>query len=236
MEIIKSQNYSIYKLDNSIFKIKFHYSAYELVNSIIKSKTIKGSSTDETYKTITFKAKTVKTMKQYLHDYESITGKKGLLIPDAIKILNTLTTQLTVLLEKNFSTILGYNPREIIMINDETPAFLGSEFVANFDIETNLAMICCPFSPNDFFFSPEMLSIKELPSYVHYKTSYFSLACLIIYLLLGDNEFYKDYLNHKQCNKIMDVLNNHPIKDTKLYWLLSRCLVEDSKIRSIIFI
>jgi hypothetical protein len=236
MEIIKSQNYSIYKLDNSIFKIKFHYSAYELVNSIIKSKSIQGSCTDETYKTITFKAKTVKTMKQYLNDYESKTGKKGLLIPDAIKILATLTRQLTVLLEKNTSTILGYNPAEIIMINDETPAFLGSEFVANFDVETNLAMICCPFQPKDFFFSPEMFSIKELPSYVHYKVSYFSLACLIIYLLLGDDEFYKDYLTHKQCNKILDIFNNHPIKETKIFWLLSRCLVEDPKNRSIIFI
>ena len=31
-------------------------------------------------------------------------------------------------------------------------------------------------------------------------------------------------------------LDTHPIKNTKLYWLLSRCLLEDPNKRSIIFI
>jgi hypothetical protein len=151
-------------------------------------------------------------------------------------MIRSLVQQLSYLLEKTSSTILGYNPEDIIVINDEKFAFLGSELVANFDEDTEEAMISCPFSTKDFFFSPEMIKIKEIPAYIHYKTSYFSLACLIIYAILGDDEFYVEYLRHKQIDKIIECLDKHPIKHTKIYWLLSRCLVEEPKNRSIILI
>ena len=92
------------------------------------------------------------------------------------------------------------------------------------------------FHPNDFFFSPELLKIKELPSKIHYKTAYFSLGILLIYVLLGDDEFYRDYLKHKHSEKMLESLNSHPVKNTRIYWLLSRCLVEEAKNRSIILI
>ncbi len=236
MEVIKSENYKIYKLENSIYKISFRYTAYSLVNSLVRSRLIMGSSTDENYKTITFKAESVKTFRQYMHDYDVRTGKKALLVSDAAKMIRSLVNQLSYLLEKDSSTIIGYTPEELIVINDEKFAFLGSELVANFDEVTKYAIISYPFSSKDFFFSPEIIRIKEIPDYIHYKTSYFSLACLIIYALLGDNEFYSEYLRHKQTEKIIEYLDNHPIKQTKIYWLLSRCLVEEPNNRSIILI
>jgi hypothetical protein len=236
MEIIKSENYKVYKLDNSIFKIIFRNSENALVDSLVRSKLITGSSTDETYRTITFKAESVKSLKEYLNDYGKRVGKNTLLISDVVKMIRSLVMQLIYLLERTKSTILGYTPEEIIVINDEKFAFLGSELVAKFDVETEEAMISCPFLLTDFFFSPELLKINELPSYTNYKISYFSFACLIIYVMLGDDEFYREYLRHKQPSKILEELNNHPVKNTKIYWLLSRCLVEEPKNRSIIFI
>lgn len=236
MEIIKADNYKIYKFNNSIYTIQFHYHSYALVSSLVRSRLIAGSSTDETYKSITFKAESVKTLNQYLQDYEVRIGRKTLLVSDSVKMINSLVMQLKYLLESTNSTIIGYTPENIIVINDEKFAFLGSELVVEIDVDTEQAMISCPFSPKDFFFSPEILSIKELPAYIHYKTSYSSLACLIIYTLLGDDEFYREYLRHKQLSKIIHELNNHSIKNTKIYWLLSRCLVEEPTNRSIIFI
>jgi len=236
MEVIKSENYEIYKLEHSIYKITFRYTAYSLVNSLVRSRLIMGSSTDENYKMIKFKAESVKTFRKYLEDYEVITGKKRLLVSDVAKMVRSLVQQLNYLLENTSSTIIGYTPEEIIVINDEKFAFLGSELVANFDKDTEHAMISCPFLPKDFFFSPEIIRIKEIPAYIHYKTSYFSLACVIIYALLGDNEFYTEYLRHKQTEKIIEYIDNHPMKQTKIYWLLSRCLVEEPNNRSILLI
>ena len=53
-----------------------------------------------------------------------------------------------------------------------------------------MALISYPFSKEDFYVSPELLNLNELPSYVDYKTGYFSLGCLILYALLSDNDFY----------------------------------------------
>jgi serine/threonine protein kinase len=130
---------------------------------------------------------------------------------------------------------MGYNPSDIIVINDEKFAFIGSELVANIDTE-KVYTISSPFSTSDFFVSPELLKIKEIPSKIHYKTAYFSLGLLLIYMLLGDDDFYNDYLKHNNSEKIMESLNNHPVKNTRIYWLLSRCLVEEAKNRSIILL
>ena len=236
MEVIKRENYEIYKEKNSIYKIVFRYSAYSLVNSLVKSRLIIGSSTNEKYNIITFKAKSVKTFKQYLNEYEVKKLKKSLSIVDALKMLTSLTKQLRYLLENTFSTIIGYNPEDIIVINDEKFAFLGSELVSDIDIDKTQTMISCPYLVNDFFFSPEMMKIKDIPAYIHSKTAYFSLACLIIYGILGGDEFYVEYLKCKKIDKIIEYLDKHPIKQTKIYWLLSRCLVEEPKERCILLI
>jgi hypothetical protein len=222
---------------NKIYEIKFKFAAYSLINSLLKTRIINGGSTDDTYKSITFKASSVETLEQYQKYKTIIHGTKNLLVSDVAKMVRTLSMQLNYLIENESSTILGYHPADIIVINDEKFAFIGSELVAKIDSEgEGMATISCPFSAKDFFVSPELLNIKEIPSKVHFKTAYFSLGLLLIYMLLADDEFYIDYLKHKHSGKIINSLNNHPIKDTRIFWLLSRCLVEDPKKRSIILI
>ena len=233
--LLKNENFEVISIDKSQFIIKFEYRAHKIINSLIKTRIITGSSTDESYKIIKFKAETVKSLKEFENSSYLKHGKKGLIVPDIAKMVRSLTMQLSYLIEEQSSTIIGYNRENIIVINDEKFAFLGSELVANFDEDTEEAMISCPFTTSDFFVSPELLEIKEIPGYIHYKTSYFSLACLLLLSITGDNEFYTEFLIHKQPLKMLEVLNNHPIKNTRIYWLLSRCLVEE-KNRSIILI
>ena len=192
-----------------------------LIRSLIRTRIIQGATLSKDYLTLKFQA-------------HNINFFSELSIPEAAKYLETLATQLNYLLQHESKTILGYNPNQIIVIN-ETPAFLGSEFIADLDqypegIESNLATICCPFNPlKDFFPAPELLKIKHLPAQVHFKVAYYSLATLIIY---GLN---KEMKTEPNINPII-YLDTHPIKNTKLYWLLSRCLEEDPNNRSIVFI
>jgi hypothetical protein len=234
-EIEINDNVKILK-ENDSYKIEFKTMQYELINSLLKTRIITGGSTDDSYKFIYLKANKVITLKEYQNENKVKNGRLGILVSDAVKMLKSLVVQLNYLITKGSCTILGYDPEEIIVINDEKFAFLGSELVAKIDEESNMAMISCPYSRSDFFVSPELLKIKELPSYVHFKTAYFSLALVIIYMLLGDREFYTEYLNDNHSENILTFLNNHPIKNSKFYWLLSRCLVEDAKERSIILI
>lgn len=234
--ILEGENIKITS-ENSIFKIEFKYAAYSLINSLIKTRIIQGGSTDETYKRIIFKGKSVKSLEEFKKEKMISQGKKNFVVSDVVNMIRCLSEQLNYLIEMENGTIIGYNPSDIIVINDEKFAFIGSELVANIDVEDDKnATITCPFSTSDFFISPELLKIKEIPSKINYKTAYFSLGILLIYVLLGDDEFYEDYLKHKHSEKMLQSLNNHPIKNTRIYWLLSRCLVEEPKNRSIILI
>ena len=223
------------KKEDSLFKIDFKYTSYDIINSILITNIIKGGSADDSYKSITFKADSVKTLTQYHNEKKKQHGRKNMLVSDIAKLIRSLVIQISYLIDKEEKTIIGYNPNEIIVINDEKFAFLGSDLIANIN-HKGMSVISFPFTPTDFFASPELLKIEEIPSLIHYKTSYFSLALLILYCLLGDNEFYSDYLNKKHSGELLELLNNHPVKDTKIYWLLSRCLVEEAKKRSILLI
>ena len=147
----------------SIYTIEFEYSSYQLINSLIKTHIIHGGSTDETYKTLRFKAESVKTLSEFLDEKKVENGKKKFLVLDVARMIRTLTIQLTHLIEVESHTILGYNPDYIIVINGKNFAYLGSELVADFGIGSggeDMAMISCPFSPKEIFVSPELLRVR----------------------------------------------------------------------------
>jgi len=233
----------------SIFRIEFAHPSPSLIRSLIKTKLIQGATSTSDYKTIQFKATSVKSFAQFQSDLKAATGASNLPIGIAAHMTGCLTQQLKYLVSTESRTIIGYAATHIIVINDKKFAYLGSEFVSeiealiqdddnhdNHDNHNNNTQICYPFSPTDFFVSPELLKITDLPSHVHYKTAYFSMACLIIYALLNNANFYTEYLQHHQSDKIIAALHPHPINGTKLYWLLSRCLLEDPERRTILLI
>jgi hypothetical protein len=188
-----------------IFKIIFAYPSRALINSLIKTKIIQGGTATEDYKTLQFKANTVTTLKQNLENKTQF----------AAQMTSSLTTQLNYLITSESRTIIGYAPENIIVINGKKSAFIGSEWVV--ELEGTMFQLTYPFGPRDFFVSPELFQVKELPSYVHYKTAYFSLACLIAHILLGpEHEYYNEYLKNKNPETILTYLNNHSINGTKL--------------------
>ena len=229
LKIIQDKN------NKSIYKIEFNYPCPALIRSLIRTHIIQGTITDD-YLTLRFKAVSVVPFRIFREQYKKERGSKMLSINLGANMLSSLTAQLSYLIKSEHKTIIGYAPENIIVINGKTFAFLDSELVADIEpVGKEMATISCPFNVTDFFASPEMLKIKELPSQVHYKTSYFSLGCLLLYSLL-EEDFYTEYLKEIKCEKIHEHLNNLSFKNTKLYWLLSRCLVEEPKKRSILFI
>ena len=234
LKIIQDKN------NKTMYKIEFNYPCPALIRSLTKTHIIQGTITDD-YTTLRFKALSVKSFPQFIEEQSKVRGSPRLSIILAANMISNLSAQLSHLIKSESQTIIGYAPENIIVINDQTFAFLDSELVAEIDpVGKEMATISCPFKVTDFFASPEILKITELPSYVHYKTSYFSLGCLLLYALtegrLEEDDFYKEYLKELNCEKIHEYLTGLHFKNTKLYWLLSRCLVEEPKKRSILFI
>ena len=223
------------KNNKTMYKMEFNYPCPSLIRSLTKTHIIQGTITAD-YSCLQFKALSVKSFPEFIEEQNKVRGSPQLSIILAAKMISNLSAQLSHLITKESQTIIGYAPENIIVINDQTFAFLDSELVADIEpVGEEMATISCPFKVTDFFASPEILKITELPSYVHYKTSYFSLGCLLLYALL-EEDFYKEYLKELKCEKIHEYLTQLHFKNTKLYWLLSRCLVEEPKKRSILFI
>jgi hypothetical protein len=237
MEIIFENEYLSIIKEGRLYKIEFESPSPEIANSLLKTRIIRDGTINDSYQILYFKALKVRTLKQYQEYHKECSGKKNFTVNQIALMVRSLTIQLEYLLTYENQTLLGYNPEEIIVIDDEKFAFLGSELVAEIDSGgSSLAIISCPFSSSEFYFSPEILKIKEIPSYVHYKTCYFSLACLLIYCIEGNDEFYKNYINDININKLIEILENYPIKDTKIHWIIKRCLKEIPEDRSIIYI
>lgn len=206
--------------------IQFKYPAYALIQSLLKTRIIPGASTDDQYRTITFKA----------HSVTPFGSSNPLSITTVARMLPDLTKQLHHLITVQSHTVYGFSASDVILINDTIPAFLGSDWVVPLEGGDPIAMISSPFVPTDSFFSPEVLHIRQLPASVHFKTAYASLGLWMIYWLIGDDGFYQDYIRHKQLDKCLHVLRNHPVYQTRLYGFLSRCLVEDPTERCLLLL
>jgi hypothetical protein len=231
-EIYSNDHLKIMQHDDTtnIFKIELKKPNPVLLLSLTKF--IKGSTCSDDYLLLTFKAYSVEMLPSYKEKSEKSS------ICTAANVLTTLTSQLKYLFDEYIVTFLGFNPENIMVINDHT--FLSLDIELMTEIDENNITFFTPFTSRDFFFSPELKRATKLPCIVHYKTAYFSLGCLLLYVLLGyDDAFYREYLlldseNMEQLFK--KYLANHPIKETKLYWLIERCLVEEPEKRSILFI
>jgi serine/threonine protein kinase len=222
MEIIVLENdeYSITqnKRDPTIYTFLFPYFSETLIKSIVSTKLITGATVTDDYMSLSFNAKTVKTLKSFL--------KASLPYELVLKIIYQLSTQLKYLIETHNETFMGYNINNVIVIDDATFVYISNEELCK--IEEGQITISYPFSRNDFYMSPDISNIKEIPSKAHYKSVFYSLGCLMVDCLL-----FKDEEEERSPHKILDKL---PIKQTKLYYFLKRCLSEGSNNRYLLFI
>jgi hypothetical protein len=226
-KIYSNQHLKISKNTNNIFRIELKRINPVLLLSLTKF--VKGSTCSDDYLLLTFKAFSVEMLNK------KSSGKTSICM--AANMAATLGGQMQELFRYSV-TFLGFNTENIIVVNDCIFLCLDIELMREIDEQNNVT-IFTPFTSGDFFFSPEIKCATKLPLTVHYKTAYFSLACLLLYVLLSyDDAFYREYLigslNMQEIFK--KYLENHTTKDTKLYWLIERCLVEEPARRSILFI
>lgn len=231
VSIYSSNHFKIIQNDNNehLYCIEFTYPSPILCNSLVKTKLLKGATITHDYKQIIFKAYSVQM-------YNTIDLKSRTNF--AATLAANLTLQLKYIADEYGAVFCGYNTENIVVIDGTKSAFLDADLLGDIE-EHGTIMISKPFMVSDFFFSPEMKLVKKLPAKVHYKTAYFSLGCLLLHALLGQesfDEFYQEYLSGTEDLVIQKYLDTCVIRETKLYWLICRCLVQEPEKRSILFI
>jgi hypothetical protein len=222
IEILSTDKFSIYKNEkkNTLFSIEFQEGSKSLINSLIKTKLIIASCIGDEYKSVSFIASSVKSLKKFLLKKENINYE------NALKIILSLTKQFQYLITKEHLCFYEYIIENIIVIDDEKFVYISNEDLLELS-ESNKIQFVKPFN-REGFISPELLKINSIPTELNYKTIYYSLGALIVYFLFDKN------INNNDINDLNKILK--PIEGTKLFGLLNKCLFEEANIRSIIYI
>lgn len=185
-------------------------------------------NTDE-LPSITITASSVLTLK----DFMSTTERKGYMnYTDAIQMIMTLGNQ-QIMIQENGISVPYIDPKNVIVINKSIYLYLGDNYV--FKNGDGSIPILKPYK-RDYYFSPELMNIRALPSNISDKSWIYSFAAIIIrymYQQKIDLRHY-DYRNPtKFQNYVGEIIQS--IESTKLYYFLKRCLESESS-RTFLFI
>jgi hypothetical protein len=219
------------KITPHIFIIKLNIPNKMLINSL--KQVIIGATVATNYKYIRFRAFSIKTFQQFKQEQENKNSVKNLRIYIVAKLFINLASQLKYLISTHEQSFIGFSPENIIVLDDNKFIYISNEHLTS--VKNNMIELTFPFTMRDFFLSPEQTKITVLPSQIHFKTAYYSLASLIIDTLLPYDVFNQEEEIHSH-ESIIQKLDNSFIKDTSFYNILKRCLVEEAKERRIIFI
>jgi hypothetical protein len=199
--ITENNLYSLFKTGKYSYKLFIKgENSKPLYLSLLKTNIIKGAFYNSEEKMLYFTAEKIETI-------DKISAAK------CIKMIDTLTQQIKYLEQINYA-FYGHNVSDILVINDDI--FININANTLLPITNNSITFLYPFK-KPHFLNPEISMITSLPSKIHFKSGYYSLAALIIYCLL--NEDIQDKDNDKKEEEVLK-----PIFYTKIYWFLKRCL------------
>jgi hypothetical protein len=241
-KIFLKDNFKIIERENHIFSIQFPIHSEQIIKSIIKPRILLGATSTNEFQTLIFKAVSVKSFQIFKEELFKSTGSHSLPANLAAKLAIDLGRQIQYLITEYNQTILGVNPENLFVVDDNIFIYLSSEYLTEISPNSETMMVCYPIKPTYFFCAPEILTITEIPVNIHYKTSYFSVGILLLYALMNTKsyEFYEEYIQEefehsRKVKNICGHLNQIPIRQTKLSWFIERCLVEEAENRSIVF-
>lgn len=227
-KIIENDEFNIYQdtKKSNLYTIEFSQKSKILIQSLIKTKILLGSFPSDDYTSLFINANSIQTLKQYQNQLKSINNTRKLNYNTLLQFVKTLSKQIKYLINFEYKSFYAFNTENIIVINESIFIYLSNELL-NIHPNTETIEIIYPFPKNlnSFYISPELYKMDTIPSSIHYKTIYYSLSALAIDQI-HENDFEND-------DKIK---NLESLKNTKLYFLLLRCLDEDIKNRSILFI
>ena len=170
-------------------------------------------------KSIFFNAFSVTTLKEFQQTLKNPNVK----YQKTLQLILSLGQQLEYLIETENVSFYEYNPENVIVIDGTIFIYLSNNLMRVFKkhtMEFRFPFIRAPH----LLISPELAKIQNIPSTVNLKTIYYSLGLLSLSFLLNERigEFHLEQIDF--------------LKNTKLYWLLLRCLDLDPSKRTIVYL
>ena len=204
---------------NKMFSLHFKNPNKSILLSLTKTGILLGATITDNYQTITFRANKVESFHPFSKEKEK---EKENHYDFSLSIFYFISKQLDYLIKKEKKCFYAFKPENLLIIDENKVIYLSDDLL---EIEDNYLTIWKPFPQKKYYISPELSRIFSIPSKIHYKTIYYSLALLII------NYYFEDTINTR-----IPTRNINKIKGTKLYYALNRCLEEEPEKRALLFI
>jgi hypothetical protein len=224
---INESTYSFKIIDNKFIDNKFIDKNNEIANNKIMYKSIlniiPSAQLDSFTNSLFISCEKIISLKKYLF---SLSNKR-LTYETCIKLIDDISKQLTYLYKYDYGCY-GFDVNDILKIDNYF--IIGS------------SKYLCPITDDMFYFyypiempyfsSPELIQLTVLPFEIDYKCSFYSLGVLVVYSLLNvyllvGNEI----MTTNDINKVL-----LPLKNTKIYWFIIRCLDENVNKRTLLLI
>ena len=181
-------------------------------SSLLKTNILPSAFYNSDDKMLYFSAEKIYSLASYLKKKRVITESR------CIRMIDTLTRQIKYLEQIHYA-YYGHSVSDILVINDDIFININSNNLLS--ISNNFITFLHPFE-KPYFLNPEISNLTILPSKIHYNSSYYSLAALIIYSLLNKDLSDDDFNDDNDDNNPLK-----PIFYTKIFWFLKRCLYQE---------
>lgn len=223
-------NYKLHKQEirNNYFNgiIYFSKTQKNLINSFIKTDLLNNAIPEDNYKNVYFKCSSMCLLKDI---YENLKPK------NVYKMIFDLSTQMRYLLEEKHHVFIGFDPRHILVVNDNIYLYINGEHLEKIDDEENIE-IKYPPNSQDYIFAPEIYEITELPCKLNYKCSYYSVGILYLHMFKIIETKKMQKIDTNDVEEVTQLLNTLSINNTKIFYFLQRCLQKNPVSRQIIFV
>ena len=206
--------------------IEFNKPQNILINSLIKSGLLNNAIAEDNYKNVYFKCSSMCLLQDIFKKLKPI---------NIYKMIYDISSQMRYLLEDENSVFIGFDPRHILVVNEDTYLYINGEHLGTIDDQEKVE-IKYPPNSQDYIFAPELYEITELPCKINYKCSYYSVGILYLYMFKIIETKNIQKIDTNDVEEITQLLKTLSINHTKIFYFLQRCLQKNPVNRQIIFV
>jgi hypothetical protein len=209
------------KLHKNTLTIKFYESYEPIIKSLTRTKILLGVNITNNYTFVTLNANSIEKA-CFINEN----------INDIYKLIHNIGSQLKYLITSEKVGLLGFSLDNFFIIDSNILIYIPN-LADVCQIDDHAIMITTPFIHDSLIKSPELSKITTLPATIHFKTIYFSLGCVLIYILSKAKYDMREIENSS--TQLLDNLPI-PINESKIYYFIKRCLYNNPKDRCLLFI
>lgn len=178
------------------FWVNFPWSILSIINQ---------EKVDDLKKSFTIRADTIETLEHFIKE-----RKNRLSYDESIVLLYDIGNQLQTL--ERFNMAIPFLDIKDIIVVDKRHFFYLNDSKIHWFSGDKMIEINTIYKKGQFI-SPEFSDMQNIPSNIHYKTGFYSLASIVVFAM------FNKYITQENKMEVLD-----PINTTKLYWALLRML------------